>query len=91
MHGESHGSWCWDACADELPNEAHQTATFDLSGHRQDPTSSDPVNMKDDAEAVRDQREPCGTETPLLPVHSLAGIDKSANEPSPNISKALSK
>ena len=91
MLGESHGSWFWNACADELRHEAHQAATFDLSGQRQHPTPSDPVNPKNDAEAIRDQREPYGTEMPLLPVHSLAGVDNPSNEPSPNICKALSE
>ena len=72
MLGESHGSWCWNACADELRHEAHQAATFDLSGQRQHPTPSDPVNPKNDAEAIRDQREQCGPEPPVLVGHSLA-------------------
>ena len=74
VHGGSHGSWCWDACAEALRREGHQALSFDLPGHGQDPTPRDQVNLKAYAEAIRDQLEQCGPEPPVLVGHSLAGI-----------------
>ena len=74
VHGGSHGSWCWDACAKELQCDGHQTVSFDLPGHGQDRTPRDRVTLKAYAQAIRDQLKQCSPEPPVLVGHSLAGI-----------------
>ena len=74
VHGGSHGSWCWDACAKVLQREGHQTVSFDLPGHGQDRTPRDRVTVKAYAEAILDQLKQCSREPPILVGHSLAGI-----------------
>ena len=74
VHGGSHGSWCWDACAEVLRREGHQAVSFDLPGHGQDPTPRDQVTLQAYGEAIRDQLERCGPQPPVLVGHSLAGI-----------------
>ena len=74
VHGGSHGSWCWDACANALQREGHRVVSFDLPGHGQDPTPRDQVTLRAYGEAIRDQLKQCGPEPPVLVGHSLAGI-----------------
>ena len=84
VHGGSHGSWCWDACAGALRSAGHRVVSFDLPGHGQDPTPRDQVTLKAYGEVIRDQLKQCGSESPVLVGHSLAGIgiaEAMAHEP----------
>lgn len=74
VHGGSHGGWCWEACADQLRLLGHEAMPFDLPGHGDDRTPRGQVTLDRYAERINEVLSRCGSKSPVLVGHSLAGV-----------------
>lgn len=72
VHGAWHGGWAWQKVAPLLEGAGHETETFDLPGHGDDPTPAGEVTMQSYVDRVVEALD-ASSEPVILVGHSMAG------------------